>query len=184
MMDQNHAEKPFTAKRREQLLKLRQLFLSKLSGPQERCGRQRARSSYKRHVPAPAHEWKRLELIAAHVRAPFALRLCGGLAHIEIVIARHERDVIGRAELFEPRTRGPKLRRKRNVDEIPGDRQMVVLLGGEIAHDRIQYIRTMDRSALTQPVEIAERAFSVISSVRGIGSGARWGRIDAPARTL
>src|SRR5215211_769613 len=109
MVDENHAEG--VREPRKEGRKVGDLLGSERSARQERARWQRAREADQCDGPTPAHEgeaarrWLLLGVVAAHAGAPAAPGMLRRGTYIDVVIAGHEGDAIGRAEAIEPRPR-------------------------------------------------------------------------------
>ena len=85
--------------------------------------------------------------VAAHDSRPNArMRRSDAAAHIGVVIAGHERDVVrARRALRARRAPARYSAGQREVDEIAGDRDVVGRLRLQIGDDARQHLRPMDR---------------------------------------
>ena len=95
--------RPPAPSRGKQRGELRQLLRPELAGRHEGRGRQCGRQPDERDGPAAAQERKAGNLRRCPCRRPGASRrMVRGRAHVDVVIAGHQRDAIGRTEAFEP----------------------------------------------------------------------------------
>ena len=97
--------------------------------------------------------------VAAHIFFPFG-HLFFRRANIGIVIARHDRDVVRRADTGKPRTRLREFVGQREIDEVAGDRDVVGPLRPDIGNHSVQHIAPVEGLPAALPVQIAERALA------------------------
>ena len=131
-------------------------------GHQRRCRHRRGYAD-QRQRPAPAHERKRRAVglgIAAQIWLEGVDEMMPRGAHIGVVIAGHDRDLLRRADAFEPRLRRLELRLQRQIDEIAGHRDVVRPLRLQVGDQRIQHLAAVIFVAVAGPVEIAKRALA------------------------
>ena len=83
-----------------------------------------------------------------------------GAAHIGIVIARHETDILGRTQGFQPFAGELELRRKTNVRNVAGHRDMVWMMGLHVRDDLLKDTHIVDARAGACPVQIAGDTFA------------------------
>ena len=81
-------------------------------------------------------------------------------AHIGVVIAGDDGDMLGRSDTFQPRTGRCEFRLQRDVDEIAGDGDVVGPLRLQVLNQRVQHLAPMNLVPVARPVQIAERAFA------------------------
>src|SRR5204863_5889506 len=94
--------------------------------------------------PASAHEWKPWHRIgrhgvATHIVGPMSLRVAPLRPHVGVVIARHDGDVLRWAEPPEEGVGLRKFRRKRKIDEVASDCDMVDGLRLEVRDDTVEH---------------------------------------------
>ena len=93
-------------------------------------------------------------------------------AHIGVVIAGHDSDLLRRADAFEPGLSGRELRLQRQVDEIASYRDVVRPLRLQVGDQRIQNLATVIFMTVAGPVEIAERTLA--GEIADTRRGQRW----------
>ena len=80
--------------------------------------------------------------------------------HIGIVISRHQRNVVRRADAFQPFSRRGEFQRQRDVDEIAGDRDVAGMLRVHVGDEFVQHFAAMNGVALALPVHVADGALA------------------------
>ena len=93
-------------------------------------------------------------------KRPNGAAVTRGLAHIDVVIAGHQGDVLRRSQRFKPGARRWIFGRQRDVDEVAGHRDVVGCLCLEVGDDARKHVAAMDQAALAPPVDKAGRAFA------------------------
>ena len=76
------------------------------------------------------------------------------------MIARDHRDIVRRPERLEPGAGGGIFDRQREIDQIPGHRDVVGAGGLQVARDRVERLAAMDVFAAAMPVDVAEPALA------------------------
>ena len=147
MMDQQHAERLFGRKFRQQ--SLQRLELRAPEPPVAINGRRRHRRRHadQRQRPAPAQQRKAGVAPAAssprEIVAPSFGKMMAGAANIGVVIAGNHGDPIGRADALEPCPRRREFRLQRQIDEIAGDRDMVRPLRLHVGYQRVEHVAAL-----------------------------------------
>ena len=80
---------------------------------------------------------------------------------VDVVVARHDRNVLGISERLQPGESGFVLARKADVGEVAGNCDMIRLLGHRIDGDGIGEQSLVHRAALALPIQIAKSALQV-----------------------
>jgi hypothetical protein len=83
-----------------------------------------------------------------------------GAAHIGIMIAGHETDILGRTQGFQPRAGEMELSRKTKVSDVPCHRDVTWMMGLYIRDDLLQHPHVVDAGAGACPVQIAGDTFA------------------------
>jgi len=135
--------------------------LAKATRRHEGAGRHAARKRDEYDLAAPADEGKTIEaVVAAHVIVPELRREFFDAVDINVVVARHDRYVIGTSDCFEPAP-GPRIfAGQREINEIAGHRDMADGSRLQIARDRVQHVRPVDVFALALPIDETEGALA------------------------
>ena len=142
-------------------------------------GRRRARAGHadQRHLAADAEIGKgvavgrRILAVSRHPDAPGTADLVEGARHIGVVIAGHDRNVLGRPERFQPELRQFDLAVERQVDEVAGDGEMVDAHGLDVGDDRADHAIMHDVAAMALPVDVADHALGREVPIGYIGKG-------------
>ena len=100
VVDHHDAKQPLAPAVIERLREPGKLLATEPSGRHEGRRRHRAGQTDQRQRAAPAQEWKGGlgGVVAAHVTAPVELRETRRPADVDVVITRHQGDVVGRPE--------------------------------------------------------------------------------------
>ena len=162
MVDEHHAKQFFASAAIERLRKPRDLLTAEPSGRHEGSRCYRARQPDQRQRPASPQEWKPnvADIIIAHELAPMRTQMRAGAAHIDVMIAGHQRHVCRRPQRFEPSASRRVLAGCRDVDEIAGYRDVVGCACLQVRRHTRQHLGTMDEAAFAMPVEKAGRALA------------------------
>lgn len=161
MMDQHDAEGVFSAERFERLRQRIELLTPKLAGGEKRRSRQPGGKTDDRQRSAPAHERiGRLAHGVAEQEIPPREMCARVAAHIDVVVAGNDRDLLGQPELGQEREPDGKFGGQRQVGEVAGHRDMVGYLRLEIGDDLGQHVLAVMHPAFDPPVEIARRPFA------------------------
>src|SRR5262249_47589950 len=124
------------------------------SGRKEGCSRHPGRKTDQRDVAATPDKGKAaLAVVVAHIRAPLPSGESAGLAHVNVVIARDESYVLGRAEALQPVAAARKFSRQGYVGDIAGHRNVVGRLRSDIGCDCRKHSRIMHKTAISLPVD-------------------------------
>ena len=113
-----------------------------------------------RQRPAPAHERKRRAVgcdIAAQILPEHTGETMPRRPHIGVVVAGNDRDVLRRADAFEPGLGRREFRLQRQVDEVAGYRDVVRPLRLHVGDQRVEHLAAVIFVAVADPVEIAQR---------------------------
>lgn len=97
--------------------------------------------------------------IAADIIVPGAHRLLVGAGYIGIVIAGNDRRVCGIAERAQPSGGRADLDAARQIDEVPGDGQVIGLMGADVVEQQIQRAAEKVLASISMPVHKACYAF-------------------------
>ncbi len=101
------------------------------------------------------------KLVGPHVVGPAPDADIAAQAGVDVMIARHDRHVLGRAHRVQPRLRRLVLHRQPEIDEIARDGDMIGLVRQQVRDDEIERGARMGAPALALPVEVAEAALNV-----------------------
>ena len=114
--------------------------------------------------------------IAAHEIGERLGKMMPGRAHIGVVIAGNNRDLVRRADTFEPGPCRREFRLERQVDQIAGDGDVAGPLRLHVGDQGVEHFGAMDGVAVALPVDIAERALAgEFAQARARGIGGRCG---------
>ena len=115
VMNQYDAERLLALQSIQQRAKAPELLAVQLAGRGEWQRRQRCREPDQRHRPAPSNEREIFAVVALHKRAPMLLSECLRLAYVGVVVAGHERDIVGHAQGTQPIARPYELAWQRQI---------------------------------------------------------------------
>src|SRR6266540_6288827 len=116
-----------------------------------------------------------MRAVAARVVPPRVLGTARRGAHVDIVVARHERHAIRRTEPVEPRACRAELLFECDVDQVPGDGDMVRRGGLQVVDDRRKNLAAVTRAAPQVPVHEAEQALAGKLGESRAGQGTEMG---------
>ena len=80
---------------------------------------------------------------------------------INIVVARNDRDLVGRTDAVEPRERRLVFRRQTEVHQVAGDGDMVRSELLSVGNQPVGHRCEMDVPSLALPIEIAEQPLGI-----------------------
>jgi len=136
MVDQHDAKQSLLAKSRQLFLETVRLRLVDPAGRHQRCRGYRGRHGDDRDRTAPAGEReddrRRAVVVADHVWPPCVFEVSDGAREIGVMVAGYGRDILRIAKTVEPDSGGLDFSAKADVDEVAGDRDMVVRAGEQI----------------------------------------------------
>ena len=101
---------------------------------------------------------RRLAVVAGHERRPVFQPLGPVDADIGVVIARHDRHLVGGAQRVEPGAGEMEFLRQRDVSQVAGNGDVVVAFLGDVARHRLQRAGDMDVAAAQMPGQQAQDA--------------------------
>ena len=162
-MHQQHPKRRFGRQLRQDLVERIELCAAKPARRHQRRRRHRRRDADQRQRAAPADKRIRRHAglcIAAQIVGECPGKAMPGGAHIGVVIAGDDRDLLRRADAFQPGRRRRELRLQREIDEIAGDRDVVRLLRLEVGDQRVEHVAAVIFVPVAGPVEIAEPALA------------------------
>ncbi len=174
-MDHDHAEQALLRRLVEQRAEPVRLVLAEKAVGHEGRGGARRRHADQRHLAAHAQIGKgvavgrRVQAVARHPGAPGAADLVEGARHIGVVIARHDRNILGRAQRLQPEPRQLDLAVERQIDEVAGDGEMVDAGRLDVGDDRAEHAVMHDVAAVALPVDVADHALGREVAIGYIG---------------
>ena len=160
MVDQHHAKQAFLFHARKNRGERRKLPLADPACRAERRGGDAAVQADQRERSAPAHEREAFAGVAAHERAPLLQRARHARAHVDVVIAGHGADTLGRVEALQPRAANCKFFRQRDVGNVAGDGDVVWILFVQVCGKRVERGAGMDQVPPAPPIYVAGHALA------------------------